>query len=44
MFYLLLYPLREHWSALNVFHYITFRTAYATVTALLIWLRARRPG
>jgi phospho-N-acetylmuramoyl-pentapeptide-transferase len=36
MFYHLLYPLHEHWSALNVFQYITFRTAYATVTALLI--------
>mgnify|MGYP001768765797 FL=1 len=47
MFYLLLYPLREHWSALNVFQYITFRAAYATITALLIcfvfggWLIAR---
>ncbi|MBU0741829.1 phospho-N-acetylmuramoyl-pentapeptide-transferase [bacterium] len=36
MFYHLLYPLHEHWSALNVFQYITFRAAYATVTALLI--------
>mgnify|MGYP003372868953 CR=1 FL=1 len=36
MFYLLLYPLREQWSALNVFQYITFRAAYATITALLI--------
>ncbi len=36
MFYHLLYPLHEQWSALNVFQYISFRAAYATVTALLI--------
>jgi len=36
MLYHLLYPLHEHWSALNVFQYISFRAAYATVTALLI--------
>lgn len=36
MLYLLLYPLHEHWSALNVFRYITFRAAYATITALLL--------
>ncbi len=36
MFYHLLYPLHEYWSAFNVFKYITFRSAYATVTALLI--------
>ena len=36
MFYHLLYPLSEYWSVLNVFKYITFRSAYATVTALLI--------
>jgi phospho-N-acetylmuramoyl-pentapeptide-transferase len=36
MFYHFLYPLQEHWSALNVFQYITFRAAYAAVTALLI--------
>ena len=36
MFYHLLYPLHESWSALNVFQYISFRAAYATVTALLI--------
>jgi phospho-N-acetylmuramoyl-pentapeptide-transferase len=36
MLYHLLYPLHEHWSVLNVFRYITFRAAYATVTALLI--------
>jgi len=36
MLYHLLYPLHEHFSVLNVFRYITFRAAYATVTALLI--------
>ncbi len=36
MFYHLLYPLHTEWSILNVFQYITFRAAYATVTALLI--------
>ncbi len=36
MFYHLLYPLRDAWSALNVFKYITFRASYAAVTALLI--------
>jgi phospho-N-acetylmuramoyl-pentapeptide-transferase len=36
MFYHLLYPLRDYISAFNVFRYITFRTAYATITSLLI--------
>ena len=36
MFYHLLYPLRDLVSAFNVFRYITFRSAYAAVTALLI--------
>ena len=36
MLYHLLYPLTEYFSAFNVFRYITFRAAYATVTALLI--------
>lgn len=36
MFYHLLYPLRDHIHIFNVFRYITFRTAYATLTALLI--------
>jgi phospho-N-acetylmuramoyl-pentapeptide-transferase len=36
MLYHLLYPLYEYWSAFNVFRYITFRAAYAMVTALLI--------
>jgi phospho-N-acetylmuramoyl-pentapeptide-transferase len=47
MLYHLLYPLHEYWSVLNVFRYLTFRAAYATVTALLIsflfgpWIIAR---
>jgi phospho-N-acetylmuramoyl-pentapeptide-transferase len=37
--YYLLYPLREHFAVFNVFRYITFRTAAAIVTALLLsWL------
>ncbi len=36
MFYHLLYPLSEYWSIFNVFKYITFRSSYAAVTALLI--------
>jgi phospho-N-acetylmuramoyl-pentapeptide-transferase len=36
LFYHLLYPLREYISAFNLFRYITFRSAYATLTALLI--------
>jgi phospho-N-acetylmuramoyl-pentapeptide-transferase len=36
MLYHLLYPLREYWSVLNVFKYITFRASYAAITALLI--------
>src|SRR5213595_4164177 len=48
--YEFLYPLSRYWSplrVLNVFQYITFRTAYASITALLIslflgpWLIAR---
>jgi phospho-N-acetylmuramoyl-pentapeptide-transferase len=34
--YELLYPFHEQLSFLNVFRYITFRAAYATITALLI--------
>jgi phospho-N-acetylmuramoyl-pentapeptide-transferase len=34
--YHLLYPLHEQFPALNVFRYITFRTAYAMATALLL--------
>ena len=36
MFYHLLYPLRDTIGAFNVFQYITFRTAMATLTALLV--------
>jgi len=35
MFYDLFYPLSDTVSLFNIFKYITFRTAYATVTALL---------
>jgi phospho-N-acetylmuramoyl-pentapeptide-transferase len=47
MLYDLLVPLVKYWGAFNVFRYITFRTAMATVTALIIsfvlgpWLIAR---
>lgn len=36
MLYHFLYPLHTIFSVLNVFRYITFRTIYATLTALLI--------
>ena len=36
MLYHLLYPLHETCSYFNVFRYITFRTIYATITALII--------
>ena len=38
MFYHLLYPLHDWVSAFNVFRYITFRSAMATLTALLVAL------
>jgi phospho-N-acetylmuramoyl-pentapeptide-transferase len=38
MFYHLFYPLHETLSVFNVFRYLTFRTAYAALTALLICL------
>ena len=38
MLYQLLYPLHEHIGAFNVFRYITFRSALATLTALVISL------
>ncbi|RPJ86110.1 MAG: phospho-N-acetylmuramoyl-pentapeptide-transferase [Acidobacteria bacterium] len=47
MLYHLLYALHDQFSVLNVIRYITFRTAYASMTALLIslllgpWLIAR---
>ncbi|WDT78844.1 MAG: hypothetical protein MPW14_16910 [Candidatus Manganitrophus sp.] len=36
MLYHLLYPLHTTYSFFNVFRYITFRTIYAIVTALVI--------
>ena len=36
MLYHLLYPLHDHFPALNVFRYITFRSAYALATALIL--------
>jgi phospho-N-acetylmuramoyl-pentapeptide-transferase len=54
MLYDLLVPLVKHWSGFNVFRYITFRTAMATVTAIVIsfvlgprvigWLRQAQQG
>jgi phospho-N-acetylmuramoyl-pentapeptide-transferase len=38
MLYYFLYPLHTTFSFFNVFKYITFRTIYATITALLITL------
>jgi len=39
MLYNLLYPLADQYSFLNVFQYITFRAAYALLTALVLsWL------
>ncbi|HET7563864.1 MAG TPA: phospho-N-acetylmuramoyl-pentapeptide-transferase [Gemmatimonadaceae bacterium] len=36
MLYYLLVPLTKYWSAFNVFNYITFRSAGAAVTALVV--------
>jgi len=36
MLYHLLYPLHTTFSSFNVFRYITFRTIYAAITALII--------
>lgn len=38
MLYYLLYPLREWWFGFNVFKYITFRAAMASVTAFFLTL------
>ncbi len=38
MFYHLLYPLRDWWFGFNVFKYITFRAAMASVTAFILTL------
>ncbi len=54
MFYYFLYPLRDWWFGFNVFKYITFRAAMASVTAFLLtlllapavirWLTALKAG
>lgn len=36
LFYYFLYPLYDKFFAFNVFRYITFRSVYATITAILI--------
>jgi len=36
MLYHLLYPLHKYFSVFNLFRYITFRTIYATITAMII--------
>jgi len=36
MLYYLLYPLKEYFTIFNVFKYITFRAAFASITAFLI--------
>ena len=36
MLYHFLYPLKSYWSILNLFQYITFRSALAAIIALLI--------
>jgi len=36
MIFHLLFPLRAEWSAFNVFRYITFRTAMAIITAMIV--------
>jgi phospho-N-acetylmuramoyl-pentapeptide-transferase len=43
MLYHLIYPLHAHFSALNVFRYITFRSIGAIITAffLMLWLGPR---
>ena len=38
MLYNLLYPLHTHYSFFNIFRYITFRTVYAVLTALMLSL------
>lgn len=40
MFFNLLSPLASEWTVLNVFRYITFRSAWALVTALIISILA----
>ena len=43
MLYHLLFRFHETFSILNVMRYITFRTAAASITALVISLVVRRP-
>ena len=38
MLWKLVYSLKSHFSPLNVFHYVTFRTAYSMLTALFVSL------
>jgi phospho-N-acetylmuramoyl-pentapeptide-transferase len=38
MLYYILYPFRDYWTGFNVFKYLTFRAAMASLTALLIAL------
>jgi len=38
MLYYIFYPLKAYWSGFNVFRYLTFRAAMASLTALLISL------
>ncbi|HPI02448.1 MAG TPA: phospho-N-acetylmuramoyl-pentapeptide-transferase, partial [Candidatus Goldiibacteriota bacterium] len=38
MFYHLIYPLSAQFSALNIFRYITVRSAFAAITAFIITL------
>ncbi|MDH5542945.1 MAG: phospho-N-acetylmuramoyl-pentapeptide-transferase [Nitrospinota bacterium] len=54
MMYELLYPLHEQYQIFNVFRYITFRTTYAVITAVLLsfllgplligWLKRKELG
>ena len=43
MLYLLLYPLREVFGPFRLFGYITFRSAYAAVAAILLVLLLGKP-
>jgi len=43
MLYNLLYPLTEYFSLFNLFQYVTFRSAYAAITAFLVVLLVGKP-
>ena len=43
MLYHLLLPLREHFGVFNVFQYLTFRSAFAALTALVVSLALGPP-